>query len=253
MSPEPRDVWHCEASHVGARVLFFASLPSTNDLALQLNEPGTAIVADVQTAGRGQYQRVWQSRPGCSLLISVCVAPPPELLRPVLLIAWAAVAVAETILTLTGQQARIKWPNDILIDGRKVCGILTERERNAVIGIGLNLSQTAADFASERLPGATSLTLATGIICEPANVVSVLLRKLDSGYDRLLHGDRAALESDWKRRIGLLGYHVRVEMGDGSVTTGRLKEMSFEGIELEAGDGAFEVLAPEHVRHLSPA
>lgn len=248
---EPREIWHFDTRHVGSRVLVYDSLPSTNDLAHSLNEPGTAIVADVQTAGRGQYQRVWQSSRGASLLVSVTVAPPPELLRPVILIAWAAVAVRDTIRTLTTYKARIKWPNDLLIDGRKVCGILTESQRFSVVGIGLNLTQTAEDFAE--LPEATSLMLATGIDCEPAKALKLLLHALDDRYDRLLDGDRTSLEREWRQGLALTGKHVLAELSDGAFLTGRLIDVGFDGVEIDLGDGAIQAIAPEHVRHLAGA
>ena len=253
MHHTPREEWHLDTQHIGRRVAFFDSLPSTNDLAHEWNEPGTAIVADAQTAGRGQYSRAWQSRPGCSLLMSVTLDPPPALARPVALIAWAAVAVADAILTLTALQATIKWPNDILLSGKKVCGILTETQRSSVVGIGLNLSQTAGDFAAEGLPAAMSLALASGPAIAAAPAVNVLLRKLDSEYERLLRGETVPLETEWKRRLGLLGRHVTFALTDGATVSGRLKEMGFDGIELEAGDGAFQVIAPEHVRAMSAA
>lgn len=255
--PDPRETWHFDTRHVGQRVLAFESLPSTNDYAAALAadpaNAGTVVVADFQTAGRGQYGRVWQSRPGCSLLASVLLFPPPELARPVVLTTWAAVATAEAIRHMTGVQARIKWPNDLLIHGKKVCGILAEKKAGTVVGIGLNLNQTAADFADAGLPDATSLALAAGTEFDPQTAAAVLVRRLDEEYDRLLAGERVALEADWKWRVGLLGRHVVAELADGSAVAGRLREMGFDGIELEHGDGAFRVLTPEAVRHLSPA
>src|SRR3954469_18386865 len=161
----PRETWHFETERVGRRVLVYDSVDSTNTRAAEFarsnpDADGLVLVADQQTAGRGQYGRVWVSRPGSSLLMSVVLRPPPELLRPVILTAWAAVSVAEAILTLTGAQARIKWPNDLLIRGKKVCGILIEQtgtgsELVTVAGIGLNLNQTADEFARANLPDAT--------------------------------------------------------------------------------------------------
>jgi BirA family biotin operon repressor/biotin-[acetyl-CoA-carboxylase] ligase len=249
----PRNILHFDTRHIGRRVLMYDSLPSTNDLAFALNEPGVAIVAEVQTAGRGQRGRDWKSRAGCSLLLSAIVAPPPELARSVILVAWAAVAVAKAIFDLTALATSIKWPNDLLLGSKKVCGILTEYQRHAIVGIGVNLNQTDDDFRADGLPEATSLALAAGSAFDPSAVLGIVLRKLDDEYERLFSGDRVALERDWKQRIGLLGRHVRIELSDGGSVSGRLKEMGFDGVELEHGDGAFEVLAPERVRHLNPA
>ena len=112
------------------RVVVFDSVDSTNSVAAALADPaddGLVVIAGHQTAGRGRFGRVWQSRPGVSLLTSVVLFPPAELRRPAVLTAWAAVAVGEAVFALTGVQAKVKWPNDLLIRGKKVCGILIEQ------------------------------------------------------------------------------------------------------------------------------
>jgi BirA family biotin operon repressor/biotin-[acetyl-CoA-carboxylase] ligase len=247
----PRETLHFDTRHVGRRVQLFDELSSTNDTAAG-EEPGTVVVADFQSAGRGQYGRVWQAKPGTSLLLSVVVAPPPELRRPVILTAWAAVAVADAVFRLTGQQAKIKWPNDLLVRGKKVCGILIEQRAATVVGIGLNLNQTAAEFAVAGLPDATSLAILAGQPIDSRAALAAVVRHLDDEYDRLMSGERVPLEADWKWRIGLLGRQVVAERSDGSTVVGRLRDLSFDGIELES-DGGIRVLKPEEVRHLTAA
>jgi BirA family biotin operon repressor/biotin-[acetyl-CoA-carboxylase] ligase len=254
MVPLPRQTRQLDTAHIGRRVLFFEQLDSTNTVAVELaaaEGAGIVVVADFQTAGRGQYGRVWQARPGSSLLVSVALRPPPELCRPVILTAFAAIAVAEAIFELTGVQARVKWPNDLLIRGKKVCGILIENTTVTVIGIGLNLTQTADEFATANLPDATSLGIISGKSFEVEAAAETVVRKLDAEYARLLAGERIAVEADWKWRIGLLGRHVAVERTDGSAISGRLREMSFDGLELDTADGGVRIL-PETVRHLIP-
>ncbi|HET6573354.1 MAG TPA: biotin--[acetyl-CoA-carboxylase] ligase [Fimbriiglobus sp.] len=249
--------WQLDTRHVGRRVLAFDSVSSTNDIAAGLaadpDNAGTVVIADQQTAGRGQYGRVWQSRPGTSLLMSVLLAPPEELRRPVVLTAWAAVGVGEAIRTLTGVQAKLKWPNDLLVHGKKVCGILIEQGAGTVAGIGLNLNQSASDFAAAGLPDATSLALAAGTSIDPQAAAVAVIRRLDEEYDRLLAGERVPLEADWKWRLGLLGRQVVAELADGSVLGGRLRDLSFDGVEIEPGEFAIEVVRPEFVRQLRPA
>lgn len=256
----PRETWRFDTERIGRRVLVYDTVDSTNTRAAELAQAdpdanGLVLVAEQQTAGRGQYGRVWLSRPGSSLLMSVVLRPPPDLLRPVILTAWAAVSVAEAILALTGVQSRIKWPNDLLVRGKKVCGILIEQTSTGgaattVAGIGLNLNQTADEFGRAALPDAISLGILTDGVIDARNAVGVVVRKLDLEYARLLAGERVAVEADWKWRIGLLGRHVVVEHLGGGVTTGRLREMAFDGLEVETAEGFVRVIAPESVAHI---
>ena len=135
----PREIWTFDSQHIGRQVLVYDSLSSTSDvasaLALDSAHEGTVVLAEFQTAGRGQFGRVWQSVPGSSLLVSVVLQPPAALRRPVILTAWAAVSLVRAIQELTGLQPRIKWPNDLLIDRRKVCGILIEQSTAVVAAI----------------------------------------------------------------------------------------------------------------------
>jgi BirA family transcriptional regulator, biotin operon repressor / biotin---[acetyl-CoA-carboxylase] ligase len=252
--PPPRETRQFDTAHIGRRVLRFDQLDSTNSAAAILaarHEPGLVVVADHQTAGRGQHGRVWQARPGSSLLMSAALRPPQELCRPVILTALAAVAVGDAVLALTGAQARIKWPNDLLIRGKKVCGILIENTTTTVIGIGLNLNQTAEEFADAGLPDATSLGLLAECPIYPDVAAEVVVRKLDAEYDRLLRGERVAVEADWKWRVGLLGRQVAVELTDGSMVCGRLREMTFDRVEVETREAGVRVLVPETVRHIT--
>jgi BirA family transcriptional regulator, biotin operon repressor / biotin---[acetyl-CoA-carboxylase] ligase len=260
----PRETWHLDTARVGRRVLVFDQLESTNTTAALLANPererggddtdGLAVVAGFQTAGRGQYGRAWQSRPGRSLLLSVILRPPPELSRPVILTACAAVAIGDAVFALTGAQAKVKWPNDLVVRGKKVCGILIEQHAaTAIIGIGLNLNQTADEFAEAGLPEATSLSLISDTEFAPRAAAEVVLRRLDREYDRLLTGERVAVEADWKWRVGLLGRPVAIELTDGTTASGRLREMGFDGLELDTGDLLPRLILPETVRHLRPA
>src|SRR5260221_2302870 len=139
MSPTTaQTLWKLPRQHIGRRVYHFAQLPSPIDFAASLaDDPanaGNVVLADEQTTGRGQYGRRWVAPPGSSVLMSVLLFPPPELRRPVILTAWAAVSVCETIRQATGEQAKIKWPNDVLLHGRKVCGVLIEQGKAVVAG-----------------------------------------------------------------------------------------------------------------------
>ncbi len=247
----PRETRHIDSMHLGRTVLHFDGVPSTNDLAASFaGDPakmGTVFVADHQTAGRGQYGRVWQARPGSSLLLSILLDPPPAMRRPVILTAWATVAIAEAIAELTGAEAVIKWPNDLLIGGKKVAGILIEQARGVVVGLGLNLNQTAEEFAAG-LPEATSLGMLSGSRIDPGDALAAVIHHLDDGYDRLLTGRRMELEAVWKGRLGLMGRRVRLDLADGTTRFGHLRDLGFDGIELQSGEYANEVIPPERIR-----
>jgi BirA family biotin operon repressor/biotin-[acetyl-CoA-carboxylase] ligase len=253
--------WHLDTRHIGRQVLVFDRLDSTNTFAASLaNDPannGVVVLASEQTAGRGQHGRSWQAPAGSSVLLSVLLSPPPELRRPALLTAWAAVSVCETILQTANLQAKIKWPNDVLLRGRKVCGILTETRCSpdtgqlaVVAGIGLNVNQTAEMFEAAGLEQATSLAIDAGRMFASPEVARYLIRELDEEFSRLLQGDRATLESCWKWRVGLLGKPVVAECHDGE-RRGRLRDMTWDGVVLEQQNGTLLCLQPETVRHLT--
>jgi BirA family biotin operon repressor/biotin-[acetyl-CoA-carboxylase] ligase len=259
---QPREEWQLDTHLVGRRVLVFDRLDSTNShaagLATDPANDGVAVLAHEQTAGRGQYGRSWLCPPGSGVLLSVLVFPPPALRRPVLITAWAAVAVCRTVYEAVGVRARIKWPNDVLLHDRKVCGILIEQsiragaEGGAVIGIGLNVNQSAEAFTAAGLTEATSLADVTGEPLDRALMARGLLGQLDAEYHRLCAGDVTTLEACWRRHLDLLGTSVLAECHDGN-HRGRLREVGWQGVTLESADGTLLQLSPESVRHLLPA
>jgi BirA family biotin operon repressor/biotin-[acetyl-CoA-carboxylase] ligase len=257
LSPH-REEWHLDTRRLGRRVLVFDRLESTNTLAAELAAAGAAeglaVLADEQTAGRGQHGRSWLATPGDAVLLSVLLLPPPALRRPAVLTAWAAVAVATVVEEVAGRPARIKWPNDVLVDRRKVCGILIEQGAGpagpaTVAGIGLNVRQSAAVFAAAGLPDATSLALCSAAAPPTPEVARRLLHRLDEEYNRLCAGDLQTLEDNWRRHLGLLGQPVAAECADGT-HRGRLRGLCFDAVELDRPGAGPLVLRPERVLHL---
>src|SRR5439155_21509838 len=112
-----------------------------------------------------------------------------------------------------------------------------------------NLNQTADEFAAAGLPDATSLGVVAGTTIDHRTAAEALIRQLDGEYARLLAGERVAVEADWKWRTGLLGRQVVVELTDGGTARGRLREMGFDGLELETRAGV-RVIVPEMVAHV---
>lgn len=184
-------------SLVGSQVLVFEETDSTNDLAAKAGEDGLAgglvIFAESQRAGRGTSGRRWLSPPYRNLLLSVLLRPPVQV--PVArwgeLTFCAALAVAETAEAATGDEARIKWPNDVLLGGRKVAGILLEAHHRSrpgfvVVGIGLNVLQQVGDFDPAIRESAGSLVMRTDTQRATAlsreDVAGVLLKRLSAQY-----------------------------------------------------------------------
>jgi BirA family transcriptional regulator, biotin operon repressor / biotin---[acetyl-CoA-carboxylase] ligase len=248
----PIEVWNLPNRHIGRQVLIFESLTSTNDYALANRaslESGTVIQAHRQTAGRGQYGRSWASPVGAGGWISI-VLHPVDLIRPAIWTAWAAVSIAEAIRPLINHQPHLKWPNDVLVTGRKVCGILIEQSQCTVVGIGLNVNQSETQLVADKLPEATSLAILANHHFRIDEVTRLIIQQLDNEYDVLVNGDLGILEACWKSQLGLLGRTVVVELIDGKHLHGHLKDLSFAGLELEMNDGELVRLVPEQVRQM---
>ena len=258
---EPQAGWNLPTRHLGQRVFVHLRLDSTNSLALSLsNDPandGLVVLAHEQTAGRGQYGRTWQAPPGSSVLMSVLLFPPPPLCRPVVLTAWAAVAVSEVIRQSTGLEAKIKWPNDVYLEGKKVCGILIEQRSGGradqppatAVGIGLNVRQPAEFFEQAGLTLGGSLLSMIGQIFDHQDIARRLICQLDDDYARLLNGDFGTLEATWKQRLGLLGESVLVETTSAQ-HRGHLLDVTFNALLLDVGAEKPLQLVPEKVRQI---
>ena len=214
------------------------------------------LVTDVQTAGRGRLGRSWTAPPGTSLAISVLVRPaiPPGRYGWLSLLAGAAMAEAVRAL---GGDAGLKWPNDVLLGGRKVCGVLAEAlpgGEGAVLGAGLNHRLTAEQLP---VPTATSLRI-EGLPSEPDAAVAAYLERLwalldpfdAAGGDPEASGLRAAVE----RACGTIGARVRVLLPDGSAVVGTATGLDGDGRLLVQPDGIRSPLAVaagdvEHLRY----
>jgi BirA family biotin operon repressor/biotin-[acetyl-CoA-carboxylase] ligase len=208
------------AQVVGREWHYEAQVGSTNacarDAAFAGGAEGAVFVADEQLAGRGRRGREWASPPGYGIYLSVLLRPelPPDALP--LLTLMAAVAVARAIRDVGGGEARIKWPNDILISGHKVCGILTEMVADAeslscvILGIGLNVN-TPADLLPERpLFPASSLAALAGRRLPRAELLGVLLNQLDQGYCSLQMEGAGPMLAAWEELSDLMGRRVCV-------------------------------------------
>jgi BirA family biotin operon repressor/biotin-[acetyl-CoA-carboxylase] ligase len=147
-------------------------------------------------------------------------------------------------------QGRIKWPNDVLVRGRKVCGILIEQTGPTVMGIGLNVLQPESAFEEAGLPVAASLEMLAGKSLDRDEIARQLIAELDNQYDQLIQGNLDRLESAWKWRMGLLGKQVEIECVH-QLVQGRLENMGFDAILVQPYDGLPQQILPERIRHIN--
>jgi len=204
---------------LGRSVLYFRTLTSTNDFAKQLAarnmKEGTVVVAENQSSGKGRLGREWVSPEG-GLWFSIILRPLMQPKDAAKLTLLGSVTVARTVSKLYGLKAEIKWPNDVLINQRKLCGILTEGEINgktlhfAVLGFGVN-----ANFNLEALPkhlgeSATTLKEQLGREISREILLCRLLENAEAYYDMLSNGKFEAILNDWRKLSGFLGSYVKI-------------------------------------------
>jgi BirA family biotin operon repressor/biotin-[acetyl-CoA-carboxylase] ligase len=254
LQPPPDQEWHLD-SHLGRRVLVFARLDSTNSLAARLAAEGApegvAVLADEQTAGRGQHGRSWLSAPKAGVLLSLVLRPPPALARPSILTVWSGVAVCSLVQSLTGVKPALKWPNDVLLGGKKVCGVLIEQTHAVIVGIGLNVTGRESDLDAAGLPHATALGQYLRPPPDTHEVARLLLAQLDDDYEELGRQGPANLVRRWVDCLGLLGREVSVELATGGpLLKGVLTELNFDRLTLQTPKSQVE-LPPEMVSHLA--
>jgi BirA family biotin operon repressor/biotin-[acetyl-CoA-carboxylase] ligase len=242
------------ASELDVEVLGRA--PSTNAEVTARARAGAAaglvVVAEHQTAGRGRLDRTWETPAHAALTFSLLLRPPLPAADWTWLPLLAGVAVAETLREL-GVPADLKWPNDVLIEGRKVAGLLVERVETpagpaAVVGIGLNVSQQAAELPIE---AATSLVL-EGIRPDRTELLASLLRRLQREYADWVDAGVPALRASYLRLCPTVaGLRLRVDLPGGEAVTGIGTGLSDDGgLVVRTADGDIVVHAGDvvHVR-----
>lgn len=253
LSSEDRlNVWEIsdklDTSLVGSEILYFDSLDSTSiyagKLAAEGCNEGLAVIAGRQTGGRGRLGRNWESPADQGIYLSVVLKPamaPAE--SPILTFA-AAVAVTDAIRKASGIEAGIKWPNDLIIDGRKVCGILLEMSSEAdrvnyvILGIGVNYSQSEEDFPAELKDRAVSLKMAAADArFSRLSVIKAILRELDSVLKLVQNGFNEEILDAWRERSVTLGREIAFKIKDNSYC-GKAVDITNEGrLLVECRDG----------------
>lgn len=239
---------------VGRTLKVLADVPSTNDLALEAGRQGAAeglaVLADRQTAGRGRRGRAWSSPAGTGLYTSILLRPGQPLPQAALLTLVAGLGVVEAIAEAAGLPAGLKWPNDVLVDGRKVAGILAEMASqdeavsHVVIGIGINVNHGPRALPDELSAVATSLYLATGRSLARGELAAALYNALDRWYRLFREGGGGTILAAARERSATLGRAVEVH-GEGEPWRGLAVDLDGDGALLvrEEGGGVRRVLA----------
>lgn len=223
----------------GRELHWFKRVDSTNDLASDLasrgSPEGTVVIAAEQTEGRGRGRRRWFSPPGLGIYLSVVLRPRAGIRHLPLHTFLAAVALTEVLRDRLGLPAEIRWPNDLLIRGRKAAGILaegrsgTEGVRDLVVGVGINLRHRREDFPGELRDQATSLAAEGAADPEPVRLLAFLLEAWEAWYGRFESDGPGPLLAAWSRYSPESnGAWVRVRDG-AEVRTGRTRGVDADG------------------------
>jgi BirA family biotin operon repressor/biotin-[acetyl-CoA-carboxylase] ligase len=240
-----------KGKRIGREILFFERVDSTNragrEYALQEAEEGLVILADSQTQGRGRLGRVWESPPGVNLYISILLRPPlPPAVAPQITL-LAGVAGANALSRASALEARIKWPNDIFIRGKKVAGILAEMEaedsavRFVILGVGVNVNGGKDELPPHLRGVATSLRGEGEREFSRAAVAAELLRELEREYELFLReGFSPRLREEWNRLSWINQKWATVKVRD--------REIPGRALGLDA-DGALLWVDMEGTRH----
>ena len=212
---------------LGRKVYALIEVDSTNTYASKLaaaGEPeGALVVSEYQTVGRGRLGRKWVSPPGVNVTMSLILRPDiPSPDAPLITLA-ASVALAKAVNGLYGLSSGIKWPNDLMVSGRKMAGVLTEmsagpdRIRHVILGVGIDVNMRRDDFPEDIRGSSTSVMLETG---GPVGRVPLLCRFIEEFevyYDALLTGDSGRVVSEWRKHSCTLGRRVKVNTQRGEV------------------------------------
>jgi BirA family transcriptional regulator, biotin operon repressor / biotin---[acetyl-CoA-carboxylase] ligase len=235
---------------IGRKILSLKETGSTNEEAFKLAEEGaeegTVVVAETQRRGKGRLGRQWESPSGVNLYCSVILRPPVLPVRAAQMTFLSSVAVARAITATTSLRPSIKWPNDLMINGKKVAGLLnemsaeTEKVNFIVLGIGVNINMRRDQFPDYLRHPATSLFLESGEPVARAGFTRALLEALDILYNAYLEHGYAPIREEWLAHCNSLGREVTVSFQD-SHLRGTARGIDEEGALLvELADGSTE-------------
>jgi len=231
---------------IGQRIHAYRSVKSTNDIAAELaqaGEPeGTIVTAEQQTKGRGRLGRSWHSPPGLGIYVSIILKPKFAPGKAPGLAIMTSVALADAVSKVCKAQVHIKWPNDILISGKKAAGILTElsadRDRidHVIVGVGINVNHRSDDFPEELRSIATSLRVANRRKVKRVALFQQFLRNLEREYRRYCKSQLSASHAKIRHYSSLIGKTVHLSVGR-KVVEGVVLDIDASGALIFEHDG----------------
>jgi BirA family biotin operon repressor/biotin-[acetyl-CoA-carboxylase] ligase len=237
-----------EKKIVNRPILRYAVLDSTNTEAKKLAEAGaregTVVIADQQCLGRGRLGRAWQSPAGKGLWFTLILRPKisPEFGAQVTLL--MAVAVVDALKQVTGLITKIKWPNDILVDNKKLCGILSELTLTeegidyVIVGVGINVNLNREDFKEDLAERASSVFLQTGKNWNNDIVLDAILKSFEKRYDSWHKNGFSDIRAEWQSKNCTLGNVVSVKDNDQEIFCGTAVNIDDYGcLQVRSGDG----------------
>ncbi|OYD09969.1 biotin--[acetyl-CoA-carboxylase] ligase [Paludifilum halophilum] len=216
---------HLRTRSFGRRMQYQECVPSTQLLAHEWAkegaEEGSLVITEEQTDGKGRMNRIWHSPPHSGIWMSLVLRPPIPVTEAPQLTLMASVAVTRTLRRETGLDVTIKWPNDLLVGGKKICGILTElrgeqdRVQYVVLGIGINVNVTP-DFLPKELESiATSLAIEGGRTFQRPLLIAAILKELEEVYEGYLDHGFEPIRILWEEAAGMLGRIITAQTPEG--------------------------------------
>ncbi len=238
-----------ETEYLGKEIFCFRKVFSTNNIAKFLaNEDaveGTVIISEIQTKARGRSGQKWESPEG-GVWMSIIIRPDIEPSKASLITLSTGVAIAKTIRKL-GIDAKIKWPNDVLIHGKKVSGVLTEANINTnkldyvVVGVGIDSNIDISEFSEELKNGATSLDMELPEKVDENEVIAVFLKEFEDIYELYKAEKFESILNDWRHLADTIGKHVEITQTLGKTSYGYAVGINKNGsLIIEKTDGTLE-------------
>lgn len=240
------------------KIIILDEVDSTNNYAKELGQKGepegTVIIADSQTKGKGRLGRSFYSPKGTSIYMSIILRPDTDIEKSSLITSCTAVAAARAVDKICRTDTKIKWVNDLYLNGKKFCGILTESVINssgkldfAVVGIGLNVRSVKNIFSSELLETATSIEDETGIKYSLEKISAQIINELNI---LLPEFDKADFIEEYRRRMCMIGWNVEI-LKSGIKRTAKAIGISDEaGLIVEYSDGSRDIVTSGEARIL---